>query len=357
MKLGLGLYRSLLTDDNFRFARQAGATHLVVQLVDYIKGGDNPSLTQNYLGGWGVAENEYQPWEYDDLKALKIQIESHGLTWEAIENFDPSHWYDVLLDGPKKDQQLENIKRTIQNLGKLGIPIMGYYFSIAGVWGWTGKPSGRGNARSIEFDASLIDTQSPIPKGMVWNMTYDSSAGDGFVAPVSQEEIWQRLQYFLDRVLPVAEENNVKLVAHPDDPPLSELRRTARLFHTPEAYAKLLELNDSPANGFEFCMGTLQEMEESNVYDLLDRYIKAGRIGYIHFRNVKGKVPHYREVFVDEGDIDMVRALKILKTNQYQGVLIPDHTPEMTCGAPWHAGMAYALGFMRGALNTLEHYG
>ncbi len=104
-------------------------------------------------------------------------------------------------------------------------------------------------------------------------------------------------------------------------------------------------------------MGTIQEMEHGDVYQLLDQYSGKNKIGYIHFRNVKGKVPHYREVFIDEGDIDMIKALKILKKNNYQGVLIPDHTPEMTCKAPWHAGMAFALGFMRGALNSLEHDG
>ncbi len=355
INLGLGLYRSLLTDDNFRFAKQAGASHIVVQLVDYIKGGDNPSLTQNYLGGWGTTLNEHKPWAFEELKAIKQQIEGHGLVWEAIENFDPSHWYDVLLDGPKRDQQLEQIKRTIQYMGKLGIPVMGYYFSLAGVWGWTGKPSGRGQARSIEFEANAIDTEQPIPGGMVWNMTYDPDSSEASVEPVGREEMWQRLQYFLDRILPVAEENNVKLVAHPDDPPLPELRQTARLFYTHTEYEKLLQVNSSPANGFEFCMGTLQEMVGGDIYDLLAKYAKTDRIGYIHFRNVVGKVPHYREAFVDEGDIDMIKTLRILKENEWNGVLIPDHTPEMTCGAPWHAGMAYALGFMRGAINSLNY--
>jgi mannonate dehydratase len=103
-------------------------------------------------------------------------------------------------------------------------------------------------------------------------------------------------------------------------------------------------------------MGTIQEMKDSDVYDLLDRYSRAGRIGYIHFRNVIGKVPHYREAFVDEGDINMVHALKILKKNNYTGVLIPDHTPEMTCQSSWHAGMAYALGYMKGVIQALEDH-
>ena len=222
-------------------------------------------------------------------------MESHGLTWAAIENFDPAHWYDILLDGPKKHRQMEDLKFMLRNIGKAGIPVMGYYFSLAGVWGWTSGPEGRGGAMSVVFDEAEIDPQMPIPNGMVWNMTYDEKAAAGHQPPVSRNEMWERLRWFLGEILPVAEECGVKMVAHPDDPPLPE-----------------------------------------------------------HVRNVVGKVPRYREAFVDEGDIDMVRAMQILKKNNYEGVIIPDHTPEMSCGAPWHAGKAFALGYMRGILQTLE---
>ncbi|MCB0686991.1 MAG: mannonate dehydratase [Saprospiraceae bacterium] len=354
MKLGLGLYKSLLNDQNFQFASQAGATDIVVQLVDYVKGENNPSLTQNYLSGWGVTRNHDKIWSYDELVALRKQIESHGLRLAAIENFDPSHWYDVLLDGPKRSVQMENLKTIIRNLGKAEIPVMGYYFSLAGVWGWSSGKSGRGKANSVIFDAESIDLQQPIPQGMVWNMIYDESISSEIIPPVSRETMWFRLQYFLDELLPVAEEAGVKLVAHPDDPPLPYLRNTGRLFYTPAEYEKLLEINDSPNSGFEFCMGTIQEMQEGDIYALLDKYSARQKIGYIHFRNVVGKVPNYREAFVDEGDIDMIKALRILRKNQYSGVLIPDHTPEMSTAAPWHTGMAFALGYMRGAMQALE---
>lgn len=354
IKLGLGLYKSLLNDNNFRFARQCGATHLVVQLVDYVQGGNNPTLTRNYLDGWGLTPNAGKLWQLDDLRALKKQIESHGLTWAAIENFDPAHWYDILLDGPEKRRQMDDLKFMLRNIGKAGIPVMGYYFSLAGVWGWSSGPAGRGEAMSVVFDEQKVDIRRPIPNGMVWNMTYDTAAPAGVLAPVSREEMWERLRWFLQELLPVAEENGVRLVAHPDDPPLPEMRNTARLFHNFTEYERLLSLSDSPSNGFEFCMGTLQEMPDGDLYALLDKHSAAGHIGYIHFRNVIGKVPHYREAFVDEGDIDMVRALRILRKNHYDGVIIPDHTPEMSCQAPWHAGKAYALGYMRGALQVLE---
>ncbi len=356
MKLGLGLYKNLLNSTNFQFAKQAGATHLVVQLVDYVKGTKNPSLTKNYLDGWGVTYNRDKLWQYEDLMALKKEIESHGLKWEAIENFDPAHWYDILLDGPEKKVQIENLKQTLKMVGKVGIPIVGYYFSIAGVWGWTSKHTGRGNAKSIEFDQSLIDVNRPIPNGMVWNMQYDLDGENGFIAPVSRSEMWERLQYFLNEIMPVAEENNIKLVAHPDDPPVKNMRGTARLFYRTEEYEKLLNLYDSPSNGFELCMGTVQEMEGSNLLDFLDNYSRLDKIGYIHYHNVIGKVPHYREAFVDEGDINMIKALEILKNNNYDGIIVPDHTPEMSCDAAWHAGMAFAMGYMKGALQSVENY-
>lgn len=354
MKLGFGLYKSNLNDKNFQFAKQAGASHLVVQLVDYVKGDDNPSLAQDYLNGWGVTKNHNKLWEYDDLNRLNKQIESHGLKWEAIENFDPSHWYDILLDGPKKDEQLENLKYMLKNMGKVGIPILGYYFSLAGVWGWTTGPYGRGNSNSVTFDGSKVDTTQPIPNGMVWNMIYDTDAETGVRAPVMTDELWERFEYFLTRIMPIAEENGIKMVAHPDDPPLEYLRGSARLIHKPELFDRLLSTVDSPNNGIELCMGTVQEMQGSDVYEVLDKYSKMNKIGYIHFRNVVGKVPNYREAFVDEGDIDMIKALKILKANNYDGVLIPDHTPEMSCGAPWHAGMAFAMGYMKAAMQCVN---
>ena len=352
MKLGLGLYRSLLTGDNFRFAQQAGVTHLVVHLVDYFKGA-NPSLSSgSNTMGWGITENQDRLWSYQELADIKKTIESHGLVWEAIENFDPAHWHDVLLDGPKKQQQLEGLKRTIQNIGKAGIPIMGYNFSIAGVWGWTKGPFGRGGAISVRYDESAIDASTPIPNGMVWNMVYDPAAPAGRVPPVSTQELWQRLEYFLTELVPVAEENGVKLALHPDDPPADALRGTARLVNQPEKYQRVLDLVPSPSNALEFCLGSLQEMRNGNVYDAIEQYGAQGKIAYVHFRNVRGKAPRYQEVFVDEGDLDMLRAIRTLAQVGYDGVIIPDHTPELSCNAPWHAGMAYALGYMRAALQA-----
>jgi len=355
MKLGLGLYRASLTAENFRFARQAGVTHLVVHLVDYF-GGSNPSLSggADIDRGWGLTANQNRPWTYDDLTAIKREINSHGLVWEAIENFDPSHWHDVLLDGPQKRRQLENLKQTIRTIGRVGIPVMGYNFSIAGVWGWTKGPFGRGDAISVGFDARTINADQPIPRGMVWNMTYDPAAEAGFVPPISSDELWQRLADFLRELVPVAEESGVRLAAHPDDPPVEQLRGAARLVNQPGKYQRLLDLVPSPNNGLEFCLGTLQEMTQGSLLEAVEQYARQEKICYVHCRNVRGKVPQYHEVFIDEGDIDMLEVLRILRKHHFQGVIIPDHTPEMTCAAPWHAGMAFALGYLRAALQFVQ---
>src|SRR5215213_9261065 len=173
MKLGLGLYRGLLSEDNFKFAKQAGVTHLVVHLVDYFKG-KNPELTSGPNSmGWGVTTNQERPWSYDDLMGTKRSIEANGLTWEAIENFDPSHWHDVLLDGPKKAQQMELLERTIQTIGRVGIPIMGYNFSIAGVWARRGEGAG---LRRVEDRPAGAD---PERDGLEHGLRPRRAAGEG----------------------------------------------------------------------------------------------------------------------------------------------------------------------------------
>jgi mannonate dehydratase len=355
MKLGLGLYRHMLTPENFRFARQAGATHIVAHLTDYF--GSSARLPTASSGGWGMSDNRDRLWTYEELRDLRAAINAEGLELAALENFDPSHWYDVLLDGPRRKEQMEYIKTLIRDMGRVGIPVMGYNFSIAGVWGHVQGPYARGGAESVGFFGPDGPEETPIPNGMVWNMVYDANASAGTIGTVTHEQLWDRLANFLEEVVPVAEEAGVRLAAHPDDPPMPTIRGTARLVYQPKYYQKLLDIKPSQSNGMEFCIGSLAEMTEGDIYEVIDHYSKQGKIGYIHFRNVRGKVPHYEEVFVDEGDVDMIRALRILKKNNYDGVLIPDHTPQMSCDAPWHAGMAFALGYMKAVITMLNAEG
>jgi mannonate dehydratase len=353
MKLGLGLYRHMLTRENFAFARQAGATHIVAHLVDYFRGApkardDQPTGTDR---GWGLAGDPDKLWTLEELVALRRDVEAAGLKLEAIENFDPAHWHDILLDGPLRARHIENVKTILRRMGQAGIPVMGYNFSIAGVAGRTTGDYARGGAPSVGMEGPY---DLPMTNGMVWNMVYDENAPAGTLASITHEELWRRLDGFLREVLPVAEEAGVKLAAHPDDPPMPTVRGQPRLVYQPKHYQKLIDLNPSRANTLEFCIGSLAEMTEGDLYDVVDTYSRQQRLGYVHFRNVRGKVPTYKETFIDDGDIDMLRVLTILKRNKFDGVLIPDHTPAMSCAAPWHAGMAYAMGYMKAAMKSLD---
>lgn len=349
MKVGLGLPGGMITERNLRFARQIGATHIVAHLVSARSG--HP-LEQR---GYRVSEPHAHQFSREGLAELKGLVKTQGLRLEAIENFAPADWYDVLLDGPRRDEQMETVATLLRDLGELGIPTMGYNFSVAGVWGRDPVPEARGEAETVAF---RDPEQPPIPQGMVWNMVYDPDHFDPddptrVVAPISVEEHWRRHDRFLDEMLPVAEQAGVTLALHPDDPPMPTLRGTGRLVHRPEHYGQLAERHPSGRWGFEFCIGTLAEMPGSEILDVVDRYSRTGRIAYVHFRNVVGAVPSYKEVFVDEGQTDLLEAARILQRNGYEGVLIPDHTPLTDCDAPWHAGVAYAIGWMRAALRSI----
>jgi mannonate dehydratase len=352
MKLGLGLYRHQLNEEHYRFARQCGCTHLVIHLVDYFRSSRSNSPGDQPVGddaGWGVAGDATKLWTCEEMVSIKKAINAAGLELEAIENFDPAHWHDVLLDGPKKLHQLEDLKTTIRSVGQAGIPIFGYNFSIAGVAGRIKGPFARGEAEAVGMDKPM---DQPMPQGMVWNMIYDQNAAPGVVPSASSEQLWHRFKEFLDTIIPVAEQAGVRLAAHPDDPPLPSVRAQPRLVYQPNHYQRLLDLKPSPCNALEFCVGTLAEMTEGDVYDAVDTYSRQGKIAYVHLRNVRGKVPTYKETFIDDGDVDVRKVLQILKKNHFEGVIIPDHAPQVACAAPWHAGMAYALGYLRAALQA-----
>lgn len=354
MKLGVGLYRYMLKDEEFVFARQCGCTDLIIHLANYYDGEKDIVKATDEKENYGLARAGESVWSLEHMMALQKQAGDKGLNIYGIENFSPADWYDVLLDGPKKEEQMEHLKQIIRNAGKAGIRCFGYNFSLAGVWGHQKTTKARGGAVSTCFHGDQLNLDARIPKGEIWNMTYAENPKGEYIEDISYEELWNRLKWFLERILPVAEEAGVMMALHPDDPPMPSLRGTPRLVYQPWLYQKVLDLVPSPSNGIDFCMGSIQEMTEGNIYDALEQYASQGKIGYAHVRNVRGKVPDYTEVFVDDGDIDIRRTLEILERNRFGGVLIPDHTPQIQCGDAWHAGMAFALGFIRAELMGLK---
>jgi D-mannonate dehydratase len=172
MKLGLGLYRALLTPENLRFARQAGCTHIVAHLPGHFtRGGSKIITSDNADAGFGISEADDPIWTYEGLRDLKALVESEGLVLEALENFAPAHWYDVLLDGPRRAEQMAHLKQIVRDLGRLGIPTMGYCFTVAGTWGRAlgglpqSTPAAHPRRDGLEYDLRCGSLQRRAPGG------------------------------------------------------------------------------------------------------------------------------------------------------------------------------------------------
>ena len=146
------------------------------------------------------------------------------------------------------------------------------------------------------------------------------------------------------------------LALHPDDPPVPAIAGVARIFRSVEAYKRVIEIVDSPSNCLEFCQGTVAEMCASpeEVYDAIRYFGSREKIAYVHFRNVSSRVPSFAETFIDDGYVDMLRAMRIYHEVGFEGVLIPDHTPAVAGDTAWgHRGRAYAVGYMKAMLRCI----
>ncbi len=352
MKAGLGIPGPIMGRDTMRFARQIGATHIVAHFAS----DKGAKLDTDGFSGLERSIEHDERFTYDHLVEVRESACAEGLELAAVENFTAADWSDVLLDGPRRESQMAHLKQIVRDMGRAGIPILGYNFSLAGVWGRSLRPVARGGALAAVFDRP---EELGIPQGMVWNQVYDArlyqeSDGARFLAPVTSDELWDRFGRFLAEMVPVAQEAGVTLALHPDDPPVATLRNTPRLVYRGELYGRVLDLQPSPRNALEFCVGSLAEMPDQDIYDVVARYAATGRISYVHLRNVTGRVPSYGETFVDDGDVDLQRVLRILAEAGFDGLVVPDHAPYPTCAAPWHAGMAYAMGWIRSALEAID---
>ncbi len=337
LKIGLGIRgKDRLNRDFLRYAAQIGVTHVVVFMPDD-----------------GIfTDAMHQGWSFDELRGLKKLYNEFGLEIEGFENFDPRIWYKILLDEDGKQGQMDYIKHCISNMGKAGIGIMGYNFSIGCVTGLVDETC-RGGAKTPRFVYDYAPINEPFPLGWAWNTQVLDDPPEGMLRFISREEMRERRDWFLSQILPVAEEAGVKMAAHPEDPRIPILRNAGRVLITPQDYEDMFTAFPSTSNCVEFCQGTFAEMG-IDVYEAIRSFGSRDKIAYVHFRNVKGKLPDYTEVFIDEGDVDMVKALKAYRDVGYQGLLMPDHTPQISCANPTETGMAYAIGYIKGIIDAIK---
>ena len=275
-------------------------------------------------------------WELKDLVKLRILVESYGLKLSALENV-PTNFYDhVMLNGPERDEQIENMIYTIKNIARSGIPIFGYDWLPSEVWRTT--PSlirGGAEATAFEYNKAL---KMPLTHGRKY----------------TEEEIWENLEYWIKIITPIAEEEGIRLGIHPCDPPVQQLGGVPMILRSFEAYKRLISIIDSDSNGIEFCQGTFSEMNE-DIYEMIKYCGERGKILYVHFRNVSGQVPKFHEEFVNTGYVDMYKAMKIYHDVGFDGFFIDDHVPRTFQDTPWgHRGRAFANGYIQAMIEAVQ---
>ena len=314
-----------MTDEVLAFGRQIGAT-------DYVGGDSGISRDRGYHG-------------FQELMIIRNRVEDAGLRWTVAGI--PEEWtYKIKLGLPGRDEQITSWCRTIESMGAAGVPVICYFFSLRSSIGHYGlrtsrSTPGRGGAKVTTFDHDQIRSATQD----FWDPPVDRSM------EVTDQQVWDSLTWFLERVIPVAEDAGVKLALHPDDPPVSPIGGVARVLRSHAALKRVVDIVPSDSNGLTFCQGTISEMPE-DVFDAIRYFGSRNKIHHVHFRNVTGTVPTFSETFIDEGHVDMVKAMRAYRNAGFDGPMVEDHVPEMVGGPDqWHA-KAFALGYMKAVMQA-----
>ncbi len=333
-----------ILDETLKFAAQFGATDLIVQ-----------SYKEGAVPG-------QEKWELEDILALKKNVESHGCKIEAFENV-PTRFYDhVMLGGPKRDEQIENMIYTVRNIARAGVGIFGYNWMPSRVWRTQREMLIRGEAKATAFDYSLVEksleTYLNSSSRDLWDQEdiyqVDGKPGLTHGRLYEDEEMWKNLEYWIKIITPIAEEEGIRLGIHPCDPPVPKLGGVAQLFRSFDAYKRLIEIYPSNSNAIEFCQGTFSEMNE-DIYEMIKYFGEKDKILYVHFRNVSGQVPKFHEEFINTGYVDMHKAMEIYNEVGFKGVFVDDHVPVGVNDTTWgHRGRAFANGYIQATIDSVK---
>jgi mannonate dehydratase len=289
----------------------------------------------------------------DELNRMRDLAARNGISIDCIAPpFLPSSHIDreqhpaiMLAQSPERDRDIESLQTLIRNCATAGIPAIKYNMSILGV---LRTESTRGRGDSMYSTWRLRDARPSTPL---------TRAG-----PVNADRFWERINYFLERVIPVAEEYKIRMACHPHDPgvPPQGYQGVVRVLGTVEGLKKFISIKESPCHGLNFCQGTVSEMLDDpgkEIYDVISYFGSRGKIFNVHFRNIRGHRDDFQEVFPDEGDVDMVKAIRAYRDVGYPYMLMPDHVPVSPADPSGLQSFAYCYGYIRALIQAVDKMG
>jgi mannonate dehydratase len=286
-------------------------------------------------------------WTLSDLERHRDKVESFGLILDMIQLPLPSQpiekasYPDILLAGPERDRQIDAVCKLIENVAAAGIPAVKYNLNLIGIPRTPDEP-GRGGSLNASFR---------------WDKT-DQQAEPGLAGVLSEDENWERIDYFLERVVPVAASNRVRLACHPHDPYTPPgYRGVTRVLGTVEGLKKFVLMRENPYHGLNFCQGSIGEMLENpgkEIDDVIRWFGQRGKVFNVHFRNIRGGKLSFMETFPEEGDMDMVRSARIYKEVGFKYMLMPDHVPTVSGKDPTATAFAFCYGYIAALLQVLD---
>jgi mannonate dehydratase len=328
-------------EDRLRYLRQAGVTDV---FVDHADTEEEPSEFNDRIATDTVAVGPGTIPSVAELEAARERVEDAGLRLTGIHSLPYSLYGDIMFGRDGKEAALDEVVTLVENLGAAGVPVLGYQWNPRSVVPMRTTPvETRGGATVTAFDMAELDAPHELPAEL--DRTY------------TEAEFWDNYRTFLETVLPVAEEAGVELALHPSDPPSVEsLGGIPRLFRNVENFDRAMDLVPSDNHGLKLCLGCFSEMGE-DVPGVIRHFGERGDIVFVHFRDVVGTMPAFREAFVDEGNFDSVAAVRALYDVGFDGAVLPDHVPEMVDDTDWrHRGRGFTVGYLRGVIDAKQSY-